>query len=250
MKSISPHHPIATCRSDACDNCGVRTALDCHVTPNDLLRMFLIACPAVVLGGAGIYHVNGWLLLPWLIILVGFFGLVEMRRAAAHQVSVAGKGHALRVYANDGVSKRAPDRMVPPIPLQKAFYITGFAVAWGYPVYVLLSGNQIFLLSAYLLAVLSWFTTLRSFRCSRCIHFACPLNTVDNDIRSDFYEINPSVVKRWRSDSATVSPPRQSTPGSATTGSAKGMNALTPSMRSGKHGCSSATETRKHGFIL
>lgn len=39
--------------------------------------------------------------------------------------------------------------------------------------------------------------TLRTFLCSQCMNFSCPLNTVKNEVRRDFFERNPEVAKAW-----------------------------------------------------
>ena len=63
MKFLDPDKPIATCISETCDNCTVNNALHCHFTLRDLIHFLLIASPSFLLGGAGIYHINGWILL-------------------------------------------------------------------------------------------------------------------------------------------------------------------------------------------
>ena len=83
---------------------------------------------------------------------------------------------------------------------EKIIFFIGFVLVWGYPLSFLISGVQYFLLIVYLLTVAGFFLTLRTFLCSQCINFACPLNTVKNDIRRDFFERNPDVAKAWSKD--------------------------------------------------
>jgi hypothetical protein len=82
----------------------------------------------------------------------------------------------------------------------KGYIFVGFALVWGYPLFSLISEIQLFLLIIYLITVAGFFMTLRTFLCSQCMNFACPLNTVKNEVRRDFFERNPEVAKAWTID--------------------------------------------------
>jgi hypothetical protein len=81
--------------------------------------------------------------------------------------------------------------------LEKAVFFTGIALVWGYPFVFLVADFQLFLLIVYPLTVAGFFMTLRTFLCSQCMNFACPLNTVKDEVRRDFFERNPEVAKAW-----------------------------------------------------
>ena len=81
--------------------------------------------------------------------------------------------------------------------LEKAVLLIGFALVWGYPLIFLMADFQLFLLVVYLLTVAGFFMTLRTFLCSQCMNFACPLNSVEDKVRRDFFERNPEVAKEW-----------------------------------------------------
>jgi hypothetical protein len=84
--------------------------------------------------------------------------------------------------------------------LEKVIFFGGFALVWGYPLIFLIANFQLFLLMVYLLSVAGFFMTLRTFLCSQCMNFACPLNTVENEVRGGFFERNPEVAKAWTID--------------------------------------------------
>ena len=88
MKFLDPNKPIATCISETCDNCTVSNALHCHFTLRDLIHFLLIVFPCFLLGGAGIYHISRWMLIPWLILIIGYFGFVERKK-------IVGKANAV-----------------------------------------------------------------------------------------------------------------------------------------------------------
>ena len=83
---------------------------------------------------------------------------------------------------------------------EKVIFFVGFVLVWGYPLFFLICDFQLFLLIVYLLSVAGFFMTLRTFLCSQCINFACPLNTVKNEVRREFFECNPKVAKAWTVD--------------------------------------------------
>jgi hypothetical protein len=197
MKFLDPNKPIATCISETCDNCTVGNTLHCHFTLRDLIHFLLIAFPSFLLGGAGIYHISGLMLIPWLILIIGYFGFVEIRVMCSHCPHYAEEGSTLKCWANYGSPKIWKYRPGPMTYWEKVIFFVGFALVWGYPFIFLMYGFQLFLLSVYLLTVVGFFMTLRTFLCSQCINFACPMNTVKDEVRRDFFEHNPRVAEAW-----------------------------------------------------
>ncbi|MCP4694968.1 MAG: hypothetical protein GY859_43475, partial [Desulfobacterales bacterium] len=100
LKFLDPDKPIATCESETCDDCTVRKTLSCHFTLGDLAHFLLLAFPSFLLGGAGIDHAGGWWLIPWLVIIIGFFGFVEIRVMCSHCPHYAEEGKSLKCWAN------------------------------------------------------------------------------------------------------------------------------------------------------
>ena len=200
MKFLDPNKPIATCAAETCNSCKVGSALHCHFTLRDLIYFLVIVSPSFLLGGAGIYHVSGWMLIPWLILIIAYFGFVEIRVMCSHCPHYAEEGSSLKCWANYGSPKIWKYRPGPMTMLEKVVFFAGLAVVWGYPLIFLIAKFQVFLLIVYLLTVAGFFVTLRTFLCSQCMNFACPLNTVENEVRSGFFERNPEVAKAWRVD--------------------------------------------------
>jgi hypothetical protein len=200
MKFLDPNKPIATCIFETCDNCTVRERLHCHFTLNDLMHFLLIASPSLLLGGAGIYHQSGWWLFPWLIMIIGYFGFVEIRVMCSHCPHYAEEGRSLKCWANYGSPKIWKYRPGPMTFWEKVIFLLGFALVWGYPLFFLISHFQLFLLIVYLLTAAGFFMTLRMFLCSQCMNFACPLNTVKSEVRREFLERNPKIAEAWPND--------------------------------------------------
>lgn len=197
MMFLDPNKPIATCTSGTCNKCPARNALHCHFTLRDVVHFFVIVSPSFLLGGYGIWYINGWMLVPWLILIVGYFGFLEIRVMCSHCPHYAEEGGSLRCWANYGSPKIWKYRPGPMSLLEKAVFFIGLAFVWGYPLIFLITSLHLFLLIVYLLTASGFFMTLRMFLCSQCMNFACPLNTVDNEVRIDFFDRNPQVAKAW-----------------------------------------------------
>jgi len=200
LEFLDPNKPIATCISETCDNCTVSETLHCHFTLNDLIHFLLIVSPSFLLGGAGIYYISGWWLIPWLIVIIGYFGFVEIRVMCSHCPHYAEKGSSLKCWANYGSPKIWKYRPGPMTFWEKFIFFVGLALIWGYPLFFLISDFQLFLLIVYLLSVAGFFKTLGMFLCSQCMNFACPLNTVNNEVRSNFFKCNPKIAEAWAND--------------------------------------------------
>lgn len=200
IKFLDPSKPIATCISETCDNCNASKTLHCHFKLKDLIHFLLIAFPSFLLGGAGIYHIDGWWLIPWLMIIVGYFGFVEIRVMCSHCPHYAEEGRSLKCWANYGSPKIWEYRPGPMTLWEKVVFLSGFIIVWGYPLFFLFSGPQVFLLIVYLLTVFGFFMTLKTFLCTQCMNFACPLNRVKSEVRKIFFECNPEVAKAWDID--------------------------------------------------
>ena len=144
------------------------------------------------------------MLIPWLILIIGYFGFVEIRVMCSHCPHYAEEGSTLKCWANYGSPKIWKYRPGPMTYWEKVMFFVGFALVWGYPLVFLIYGFQLFLLSVYLITVAGFFMTLRTFLCSQCINFACPLNTVPDTIRGAFFNKNPGVARAWGVDGQNV----------------------------------------------
>ena len=195
--SLDPEKPIMTCESESCDDCAIRNSVHCHFSLKDLLYFMLISFPSFLLGGVGIYHSNGWLLIPWLILIVVFFGFIEIRVMCSHCPHYAEPSISLKCRANYGSPKLWKYRPGPMTINEKLIFFGGFAVVWGYPLPILIPGEQFILLLLYSVATIGFFIVLIVFMCSRCMNFACPINRVDKNVRDQFFSKNPIAAKAW-----------------------------------------------------
>ena len=200
MLFLDPNKPIQTCISENCDGCAVHKTLHCHFRPIDLLHFLSISLPTLLLGGAGIYYESGWMLVLWLLMIVGFFGFLEIRVMCSHCPHYTESGNSLKCWANYGVPKLWAYRPGPMSFMEKFIFFAGIAIIWCYPLFFLIKGMQWFLLVVFILSTLGFFMTLKIFLCSQCMNFACPLNEVEDSVRQEFFKRNPEVAKAWGVD--------------------------------------------------
>ncbi len=151
MMFLDPEKPIVTCGSSSCDHCPLDNVIHCHFKFKDLIHFFLIAFPPFLLGGAGIYHVSGLLLIPWLFFVFAFFGFIEIRVMCSHCPYYAESEKSLKCWANYGALKLWKYRPGPMTITDKIIFFGGFVVVWGYPVIFLVFGLQLLLLIVYLI---------------------------------------------------------------------------------------------------
>ena len=201
MEFLDPNKPIATCVSDGCDNCAVRKTVHCHFTLKDVMTYYLLLAPTMLLGGAGIYHAGGWwLIIPWVLLIIGCFSFVFTRVLCAHCPHYAEEGSSLRCRANYGSPKIWKYRPGPMTFWEKAGFFASFAIVLVYPLIFMISAFQLFLLIVYLLTSAVFLVTLKMYSCTQCMNFACPMNAVPDNIRNDFFKCNPGVAEAWHVD--------------------------------------------------
>lgn len=194
---LDPKRPLTTCKAQNCDGCPVSKEVHCHFQSRDLSAFLLSALPIFVIGGAGIYRIGIWWLAPWLVILLGYFGFVEIRVMCSHCPHYAEPGKSLQCWANYGSPRLWKFRPGPMTGTEKTVFITGLVLVMGYPLAFLLIGLEWFLLAVYILTVVSFYFTLQRSYCSECMNFACPLNLTDEKVRAAFFERNPAVARAW-----------------------------------------------------
>ena len=194
---LNAEKPIMTCQADSCDGCAVNHAIHCHFTWKDLVHFLFISLPPFFLGGAGIYNQSGWLLVPWIVFVIAYFGFIEIRVMCSHCPHYAEPGTSLKCWAKYGAPKLWKYRPGPMSIIEKIVFFGGFVIVWGYPLVVLVVSWQWLFLLVYGMTTAGFFMTLTTFLCAQCMNFACPLNRVEEAMRNEFFKQNPIVGKAW-----------------------------------------------------
>ena len=197
MAFLDPSNPIATCVASECNNCPVSKELHCHFRPKELAHFILIWLPGFIVGGAGVLASGVWYLAFWIAAIIGFFGFLEIRVMCSHCPHYAENTTTLGCWANHGSPKLWKYRPGPMSVIEKMLFFGGLTVVWGYPLPFFGIGGLWLLLVLYFLTNAAFFATLKLFLCSKCMNFACPLNSVGEATRDHFFQRNPSVAKHW-----------------------------------------------------
>lgn len=194
---LDPDKPLATCLAKTCAGCALADRVHCHFAARDLVPFLATFLPAFFVGGAGVFQVGAWWLAPWGVMMIAYFGLVEIRVMCSHCPHYAEPGSSLQCWANYGSPRLWKYRPGPMSAAEKVVFLGGFGLVWGYPLAFLLADAAWLLLAVYLLTSVTFSTVLQRFYCSQCMNFACPLNTVDGSVRAAFRARNP---RTWVGD--------------------------------------------------
>ena len=189
--------PIATCSSTSCQDCPLLESLHCHFRRKDLASFLAAVLPGFFIGGLGIYYINPWLLVPWIVVALSYFGLFEIRVMCAHCPHYAEPGTSLKCWANYGSPKLWRYRPGPMSVAEKIVFLVGLIFIFGYPLLLLLWNTSWLPATAYGVATGTSYLFMRKTMCSQCMNFACPLNTVDEETKKAFFARNPRVEKAW-----------------------------------------------------
>jgi len=197
MAFLDQNQPIATCSASSCVDCPVSAKVQCHFRPKDLVHFLLISFPGFIIGAAAIFAFNQWLTAIYIVIIIGFFGFLEIRVMCSHCPHYAEDGLTLTCWANHGSLKLWKYRPGPMSKSEIFLFFAGLVIVLAFPLPFFFLAKTWLLLVLYILTNAGFFTTLKFFLCSRCMNFACPLNSVGQDAREIFFKRNPSVAEHW-----------------------------------------------------
>jgi hypothetical protein len=197
---LDPKRPLTTCSAQSCDGCPVGKDVHCHFHGNDLAAFLLVFLPSFFVGGVAMVKISPWWLVPWIAIIIGYFGLVEIRVMCSHCPHYAEPGKNLQCWANYGSPRLWKYHPGPMSTVEKIIFEAGLILIFGYPLIFLVIGMQWLLLAVYALTSASFYATLKHSYCSQCMNFACPLNHVSMEVREAFFARNPVVSAAWNRD--------------------------------------------------
>lgn len=196
---LDPNEPLATCSEEECSDCPHNGVLHCHFSGIDLVKFLLAMLPAFVVGGIGIFRLQGWVMLVgWVLFFISYFGLIEIRVMCSHCPHYAEPGSSLKCWANYGSPKLWRYRPGPMSTIEKIIFLGGLFVIFSLPAIILLMHSTWVGLVIYSIALTAALTYLRRGMCMQCINFACPLNRVGSKTRASFLQMNPKIARAWK----------------------------------------------------
>lgn len=191
---LDESHPICTCNSESCDNCEVGELITCHFNLKLLMRFLMVAIPCFLIAIVGIC-LNHWaFLIPWVISVLLYFGLIEIRVMCTHCPHYAEPGtKALKCWANYGSPKLWKYRPGPMTIMENIIFFAGLVIIFLYPPVIMLLSGQYILTGIYIIYTVIGFYLMKRFMCNKCMNFACPLNTVCEKAKQAFKKKNPET---------------------------------------------------------
>jgi len=196
---LEPDKPLHTCNAENCHDCKLSDKLVCHFNIKQLFGFLLIVSPSFIIAGIIIIKFNPFLLIPWIVFFLSYFGFVEIRVMCSHCPHYAeSEINTLKCWANYGSLKLWKYRPGPMSLNEKIVFYLGFTIILIYPIiFFIVENNYIFLWLYFILIALTKLV-LNKYYCTHCINFDCPLNHVDEEIRNIFFNKNPGVKDAWK----------------------------------------------------
>jgi len=191
--------PLHTCKEENCLNCDVSKSINCHFYSGQLTRFLIFGMAIFIIGGVGVFLFSPWALVVWLVCIISYFGLIEIRVMCSHCPHYAEPGlKSLKCWANYGSPKLWRYRPGPMSIAEKIVFFAGLIIIFLSPVVFILLVNNLLLLAIYVVILAAGTYSLRHFLCGQCMNFACPLNHVDQKLRDRFFSHNPAVSEAWK----------------------------------------------------
>lgn len=196
---LDPDKTLYTCGAENCKGCEISERLVCHFNIKQLILFMLMAVPVLFVTGFFIYQFNPFLLIPWIIFNILFFGFIEIRVMCSHCPHYAEPGiKFLKCWANYGSPKLWKYRPGPMSIFEKVVFYAGFIIIFAPPVILLILQKSYLFLILYIMLITAWKLGLNVYYCNRCINFACPFNNVKSEIRDKFLKKNIDIGKAWK----------------------------------------------------
>lgn len=194
-------NPVETCMEQTqseCSDCNIEGQLECQFRSSSLLRfltVFLIAAVPAIIGV--IFAGYGLFLLGWIAYAIFFLQIWENKILCSHCPYYAKKGRTLLCHANYGLLKIWKFNPEPMSRLEKTQFIIGVSIFIGFPVPLLILGNQYLLLVITLAGIAIFWGTVSTKMCTRCVNFSCPLNRAPKNLVDAFLVKNPAMREAW-----------------------------------------------------
>jgi len=191
--------PLYTCNAENCYGCELSDKLVCHFNIKQLFGFLLIVVPSFIIAGIIITKFNPFLLFPWIVFILSYFGFVEIRVMCSHCPHYAElEIKTLKCWANYGSPKLWKYRPGPMSLNEKIIFYLGFTIILIYPITFFILENSYIFLGLYFIFIVLGKLALNKYYCTHCINFSCPLNNVNEEIRSKFFSKNPVVRDAWK----------------------------------------------------
>ena len=211
-----------------CNNCMIQNKLACKWDEKIKNCFAAIGFPPILIAISGMVIIGivtsaWWPLIAYIVYFMSMFSVFEIRFLCSHCPYYAGEGKTLRCLGNHGSPKLWRYHPEPMNKLEKflmrfavitmIFFILPFSIlgygiwyfASHYAVYGLISLlGLIGITFATFLSSMTFVVVLKTFFCSQCVNFSCPLNTVPKSIADAYLRKNPVMKEAWEKSGYTI----------------------------------------------
>ena len=144
---LEPDKPLHTCHAENCHDCGLSDKLVCHFNIKQLFGFLFVVSPSFIIAGIIIIKFNPFLLFPWVVLILSYFGFIEIRVMCSHCPHYAeSEIKILKCWANYGSPKLWEYRPGPMSLNEKIIFYLGFTIILIYPItFFILENSYIFL---------------------------------------------------------------------------------------------------------
>ena len=221
MKGKNPYNICTWDEQADCASCSIRGELHCKWDRRVLNGFYAASLPPLVIAVMGMVVVGiltgaWWMLIAYIIYIPVMLGIFETRFLCSHCPYYAEDSVTLHCLANHGNPKLwryHPGPMNGPEKFMMLFFVIIvifflaplaveaygiFFIAVNYTEYgsIVLTG-LVGITVASLISGLSFMLVLRTFYCSTCVNFSCPVNTVPKTVIDEYLNKNDVMRKAW-----------------------------------------------------
>jgi hypothetical protein len=221
MKSRNPHNICTWDEQADCASCGIQGELHCKWDKKILNGFYATSLPPIIIAIFGMVVVGiltgaWWMLIAYVVYVPLMLGFLETRFLCSHCPYYAEDSKTLHCLANHGNPKIWRYRPGPLNRLEKLMMVIlavgmifilaplvveGYGiwfVAVNYAEYGLISLlGLVGIMVASLLAGVSFLLVVKTFFCTTCVNFSCPLNTVPKTVIDEYLKKNDVMRKAW-----------------------------------------------------
>jgi MFS family permease len=217
---------ICTFNPDSnCNECKNQDKLDCKLDKNQQKVSMLVVFSSLVIGVFGLIITgliisNWWILTFYIVFIILFFFVIEIRITCSHCPYYAQKSKHLDCPGNNiflKIWKFHPEPMnryekvgstmgfvlIGAIPILSQLYSVWFFLSNNPNTSLILVFGLIGVLLATILSFLMFYSLYLLTFCSRCINFSCLFNKVPQYLIDEYLKRNPVIKEAWKKSKIT-----------------------------------------------
>lgn len=184
----------STCKKEECATCGLDQKIRCRYGAWDSVIFLAMIAPVLVVAIAGAIKAGmGAWLWAWLAYSIVFFMLVEPIILCRYCPYWDMPGSILRCHANYGIVKLVKSKQGDSTTFEKVLFIILGLSLFLFPLVLTLIGGEYLLFSIGIVCMVQAIFILKVFICTKCVNFACILNSVPEDEKSKYFEKNETL---------------------------------------------------------